>query len=86
MEVRAGGCSLVDELAVGSVVGEGLVLTVAHVLRGASSVRVDGRAGDVVALDHRIDAALIATDLDAAPVEFADAPQPGAADSPTGPS
>ncbi len=85
VEVRAGGCSLVDELAVGSVVGEGLVLTVAHVLRGASSVRVDGRRGDVVALDHRIDAALIAADLDAAPAEFADSPQPGAADLPDGP-
>ena len=42
------------------VVADGYVLTVAHVVRGASTVTVDGAPGVVVAVDHRIDAALIA--------------------------
>ena len=40
--------------------GEGLVLTVGHVLRNAERVSADGREGTVVAVDHRLDAALIA--------------------------
>lgn len=60
VEVRAAGCSLVDQLARGMVVSDGYVLTVAHVVRGASTVTVDGAPGVVVAVDPRIDAALIA--------------------------
>ena len=58
--IRAWGCALTDEVATGVVVGHDLVLTVGHVLRGAERVSVDGREGAVVAVDRRLDAALIA--------------------------
>ena len=58
--IRAWGCALTDEVATGVVVGEGLVLTVGHVLRNAERVSADGREGAVVAVDRRLDAALIA--------------------------
>ena len=60
VDVRAAGCSLVDRLASGIVVADGYVLTAAHVVRGASTVTVDGTPGVVVAVDPRIDGALIA--------------------------
>jgi S1-C subfamily serine protease len=87
VRVRASGCSLVDELAIGSVVGDGLVLTVAHVLRGASAVTVDGEPGTVVAIDHRIDAALITADVLIAPrAAFDLSPRTGVASLPSGPA
>jgi len=86
VEVRASGCSLADELAVGAPIGDGLVLTVGHVLRGASGVTVDGRRGEVVALDHRIDAGLVAVDLDAPRAHFSSAPSTGVVTLPDGPA
>lgn len=79
VSVRASGCSLADELATGLVVGDGLVLTVAHVLRRTSAVSVDGVPGKVVAIDHRIDAALIAVEVPGPAVRFADEPATGPA-------
>ena len=58
--IRTWGCALTDEVATGVVVGHDLVLTVGHVLRRAERVSVDGREGAVVAVDRRLDAALIA--------------------------
>ena len=76
--VRASGCSGADELAGGIDVGDGLVLTVAHALRGARTVTVDDSPGTMVALDHRIDAALVMTDGRLPPIGFA-AGRPGPA-------
>jgi len=61
-EVRFSGCSRVDELAVGIDIGDGLVLTVAHAVRGATAVTADGTPAEVVAIDHRVDAALVSVD------------------------
>jgi S1-C subfamily serine protease len=58
--IRVSGCAVTDEVATGVVVGDDLVLTVGHVLRRAERVSVDGREGAVVAIDRRLDAALIA--------------------------
>lgn len=77
--VRASGCSLADELATGLVVGDGLVLTVAHVLRRSTAVSVDDVPGTVVAIDPRIDAALIAADVRGPNVRFAGEPATGRA-------
>jgi S1-C subfamily serine protease len=78
LPVSASGCSTIDEIATGVAVGEGLVLTVAHVLRGATGVRVAGRQGRVVVFDRRADAAIVAVD-DAGtivPLATADRPSP----------
>ena len=77
-EVRATGCSPGDEIATGVDVGAGLVLTVAHPLRGASAVTVDGAPATVVALDHRIDAAVLAAGRDLPAMAMA-RPAPGPA-------
>jgi len=50
-------------LGVGTVVAEGLVLTAAHVVEDdLRRVEVDGRPGRVVALDTRIDVAVVSLD------------------------
>ncbi len=77
VSVRASGCSLTDELAAGFVVDDGTVLTVAHVLHRRSEVAVDGVSGEVVAIDHRIDAALIAVETSGPAATFADEPATG---------
>ena len=79
VEVRAAGCSLVDELSKGIVVADGRVLTAAHGLRGATAVTVDGEPATVVALDHRIDAALLAAPTTGRPVAIATEVAPGPA-------
>lgn len=71
VEVRAGGCSLVDNVSSGIVVADGRVLTAGHGLRGATSVTVDGEPGVVVAIDHRIDTALVAVPATGPPVAIA---------------
>jgi hypothetical protein len=75
--VRVSGCELRDELATGIVVADGLVLTVAHVLDGRKRVSVDGTAGSVVAVDERIDAALITADVRGPAVRFDVLARPG---------
>lgn len=59
VSVAAGG--LVDRAATGVVVGDGRVLTVAHVLEGgAHRVEVGSRRGRVLRVDRRLDLALVA--------------------------
>jgi S1-C subfamily serine protease len=62
--VRAAGCRLTPNLAVGVVVGNGLVATVAHAVAGESQINVstpDGRelSASVAALDTALDAAVL---------------------------
>ncbi len=73
--VRAAGCRQAEELTgSGSVVGDELVVTVAHVVAGSSSVAVTAADGtelqaQVVGLDTVNDLALLAVDgLDVAPL------------------
>ncbi len=79
VSVRVAGCSLRDALARGIVVAPGAVLTVAHVVRGATGVTVDGAPGTVVAIDPRIDAALLRVDTATGPVTPASSARPGPA-------
>ena len=55
--VDAGG--LTEEIATGVPAGPGRVLTVAHVLDGARSVRVGSRTARVVSVDRRRDVAVL---------------------------
>ena len=62
--VDAGGCGLADARAVGLVVGDGLVATVAHAVAGQATIAVitpDGRhlPGEVAAIDTDLDAAIV---------------------------
>jgi S1-C subfamily serine protease len=79
VSVRAAGCSLRDALARGIVVAPGAVLTVAHVARGATGITVDGAPGVVVAIDPRIDAALVRARTTTGPVVPAPSAAPGPA-------
>jgi S1-C subfamily serine protease len=79
VSVHASGCSLRDALARGIVVAPGVVLTVAHVVRGATGVTVDGSPGAVVAIDPRIDAALVRARTTTGTVEAAASARPGPA-------
>jgi S1-C subfamily serine protease len=60
----ASGCGLADSRAVGVVVDDGLVATVAHAVAGQTTIAVitpDGRrlSGEVAAIDTDLDAAII---------------------------
>ena len=55
------------------------MLTAAHGLRGAETVTVDGAPAVVVAVDHRIDAALVAVAATGSSVAFATHVAPGPA-------
>ena len=62
--VDASGCGLADSRAVGLVVGDGLVATVAHAVAGQTAIAVvtpDGRrlSGEVAAIDTDLDAAIV---------------------------
>ena len=59
-EVRVSGCPA-SGVATGIDVGDGLVVTVAHVLRGADAITVDGGPAVAVVLDHRADLAVVTT-------------------------
>jgi S1-C subfamily serine protease len=61
-QVRATGCGVVDRIATGFRVDGTHVVTVAHTLRGAKSVRYGEHAAVVVALDHRTDIAVLRTE------------------------
>lgn len=72
MQVAASGC-ISREIATGFMVEPGVVMTVAHALRDTKVITVDGRPATVLALDERMDAALLR--IDESPerfVEFAD--------------
>ncbi|MGH9133739.1 MAG: trypsin-like peptidase domain-containing protein [Ilumatobacteraceae bacterium] len=67
VQVRVGGCSLIDHLGQGSVVGPRLILTSAHVVAGGTSIELtadDGTTanGTVVHLDPDLDLALVESD------------------------
>jgi S1-C subfamily serine protease len=79
LSVHAAGCSLRDAVARGIVVAPGAVLTVAHVVRGATGVTVDGSPGEVVAIDPRIDAALVRAHTTTGTVTAAASARPGPA-------
>jgi S1-C subfamily serine protease len=57
-----------DDVATGFVVGDGRVVTVAHVL--GYDVRVDGRPARVLRRDDRLDLAVLAADVSGTPVRF----------------
>ncbi len=57
--VRATGCGPVAKIGAGFAVEPGLVLTVAHTLRGAQAIVVDADPADLVFIDHRIDVAVL---------------------------
>jgi S1-C subfamily serine protease len=63
VEVRVG-----DDIATGFVVGDGRVLTVAHVV--GRDVTVDGRPARVVRRDDRLDLAVLAADVSGPSVRF----------------
>jgi len=67
VQVRVGGCSLIDHLGQGSMIGARLVLTSAHVVAGGTAIELtaaDGTtaSGTVVHLDPDLDLALVETD------------------------
>ena len=67
VQVRVSGCSLIDHLGQGSMIGARLVLTSAHVVAGGTAIGLttaDGAAasGTVVHLDPDLDLALVETD------------------------
>lgn len=67
VQVRVGGCSLIDHLGQGSMIGARLVLTSAHVVAGGTAIGLtatDGTtaSGTVVHLDPELDLALVETD------------------------
>jgi S1-C subfamily serine protease len=68
--IRASGCGAADASAVGWIIDGGLVVTVAHAVRGSSSVRVDGGPARVVAIDNRTDVAVLASEGDPATAEL----------------
>ncbi|HEX6660182.1 MAG TPA: serine protease [Ilumatobacter sp.] len=72
VEIAATPCDRPSaRLGVGTIVGEGLVLTAAHVVEdGLRDLSVDGRPARVIGLDARIDTALLAADTPS----FAEAP------------
>lgn len=66
------------QLATGVVVGDGLVLTVAHVLGDATEIQVDSRAACAVVVDRERDAAVVAvTGLRTPSVGLAESAAPG---------
>lgn len=58
VEVVASGC-ISREVATGFIVQPGVVMTVAHALQDTKVITVDGRPATVLALDERMDAALL---------------------------
>jgi S1-C subfamily serine protease len=63
----------VENSAVGWLTDGGLVVTVAHAVRGSTAVTADGRSARVVAIDNRADVAVLAPEagLDAAGLRIA---------------
>ncbi len=76
--VRAGGCSLVDDLGSGVIVGRDMVLTSAHVVAGATDIRVvvDGRevSARVDTFDPEADLALLLAEAPGPPAVVVKAP------------
>jgi S1-C subfamily serine protease len=77
--VESSGCQAVSERATGWFGPGGLVVTVAHAVRGSTSVDVDGTAARVVALDVRADVAVLAVDASGRRLNLAPGSSGGAA-------
>jgi Trypsin-like peptidase domain len=75
VRVSARGCTAVDTVATGWRTDGGLVVTVAHAVRGSNAVRVDGVPARIVAVDNRTDVAVLvpATALDASALDIGSA-------------
>jgi S1-C subfamily serine protease len=79
VRVNTSGCSPTTEISTGFIVRPGLVVTVAHALHDATKVTVEGKPAKVLAVDERMDAALLG--IDDSPdrrVEFAEPNTPEA--------
>ncbi|HKA03853.1 MAG TPA: trypsin-like peptidase domain-containing protein [Acidimicrobiales bacterium] len=76
--VESSGCQAVSERATGWFGPGGLVITVAHAVRGSTAVAVDGAATRVVALDVRADVAALAVDASRRRLDLAPGPGGGA--------
>jgi S1-C subfamily serine protease len=63
VRIEAIGCRRLPETGVGTIIDAQLVVTAAHILRGASEVLVDDAPARVVALDVRADLALLTADV-----------------------
>jgi hypothetical protein len=59
VRIEASGCRHLPRIGVGVVVADGLVVTAAHTMSGATSVLVDGADARIVALDTRTDVAVL---------------------------
>lgn len=66
LAVRASGCSLIESIGTGFAIGNGRVVTVAHLVRGSTSVTVDDSPARVLALDLRSDVAVVEVDVEVA--------------------
>jgi Trypsin-like peptidase domain len=73
VQVVASGC-ISKEGATGFIVQPGLVMTVAHSLRDTKVVTVEGRPATVLAVDERMDAALLR--IDDSPERFVEFAEP----------
>jgi S1-C subfamily serine protease len=73
VQVVASGC-ISREIATGFMVTPGVVITVAHALRDTKVITVDGTPATVVALDERMDAALLR--IDESPERFVEFAEP----------
>ena len=73
VSVRAWSASGVAERATGTIVPDGRVLTVEHVLAGARRVEVDGRVATVVRRDPELDLAELRSDVTGPPVRYGEA-------------
>jgi S1-C subfamily serine protease len=73
VQVVASGC-ISREIATGFLVEPGVVMTVGHALRDTKVITVDGKPATVVALDERMDAALLR--IDESPERFVEFAEP----------
>ena len=74
--VTASGCSLVDARGVGWVGPGSVVVTAAHVVRGAGAVAVDGAPARVVRMDLRTDVAVLSAAVSRPPLRIASGAAP----------
>jgi S1-C subfamily serine protease len=73
VQVAVSGCTS-QEVATGFIARPGVVVTVAHALRDAKVVTVDGKPAAVVSVDERMDAALL--QIDDSPERFVEFAEP----------
>jgi hypothetical protein len=59
VRIEASGCRHLPRIGTGVVVADGLVVTAAHTMSGATGVLVDGADAQIVALDTRTDVAVL---------------------------